>query len=105
MFPLLRRTGLIVALPLLFSGCALVPPPPDEDPVLIKLSELERRLSNIERVVQNQSLVNLTQQVNSLERQGDDMRGQVEELEYNASTTGGSATAALHRPRCPHAGT
>ena len=60
---------------------------PSEDPVLIKLTELERRLQNIERVVQNQSLVNLTQQVNSVERRGDEIQGRVEELEHSAEST------------------
>jgi tol-pal system protein YbgF len=70
---------------LIFGGCALTPPA--EDPVLIKLTELERRLQNIERVVQNQSLVNLTQQVNSVERRGDEIQGRVEELEYSSENT------------------
>ena len=70
---------------LAFGGCALMPPA--EDPVLIKLTELERRLQNIERVVQNQSLVNLTQQVSAVERRGDDMQGRVEQLEHSSEST------------------
>ena len=70
----------------LLGGC-LASTPPSEDPVLLKLEELERRLAGIERVVNNQSLVNLTQQVNAIERQGDEIRGQIEELSYEASTT------------------
>ncbi len=82
----LQKALLVVAQPLILGGCALMPPAED-DPVLLKLNELERRLAGIERVVQNQSLVNLTQQVAALERQGDEMRGTVEELEYNATST------------------
>jgi tol-pal system protein YbgF len=70
---------------LVFGGCPLTPPA--EDPVLIKLTELERRLENIERVVQNQSLVNLTQQVSAIERNGDEMLGRVEELEHSSENT------------------
>ncbi|MCH7829870.1 MAG: tol-pal system protein YbgF [Proteobacteria bacterium] len=67
---------------LFLGGCALMPPA--EDPVLIKLDELERRLQSIERVVKNQSLVNLTQQVSATERRGDELQGRVEELEHDS---------------------
>jgi tol-pal system protein YbgF len=81
----MNRLLLLVAAAIVFGGCALTPP--SEDPVLIKLTELERRLQSIERVVQNQSLVNLTQQVSAVERRGDDMQGRVEQLEHNSETT------------------
>jgi len=90
MKPDIKKPLLTVVSVLVFSGCAVTPP--DEDPVLIKLTELERRLQNIERVVQNQSLVNLTQQVSSVERRGDEMQGRVEELEH-------SSESALERQR------
>jgi len=80
----IRKPLLTVVSVLLFGGCAVTPPA--EDPVLIKLTELERRLQNIERVVQNQSLVNLTQQVSSVERRGDEMQGRVEELEHRSES-------------------
>jgi tol-pal system protein YbgF len=85
MKPTLRKPLLIVALALIFGACTATPPA--EDPVLIKLNELERRLANIERVVQNQSLVNLTQQVSAIERSGDEMQGRVEELEHSSEST------------------
>lgn len=68
------------------SGCLAVTPP-GEDPVLIKLEELDQRLQAIERVVQNQSLVTMTQQLGTLERRVDEIQGTAEEIEYNASTT------------------
>jgi len=80
----IKNPLLIVVSTLVLGACATTPPA--EDPVLIKLSELERRLESIERVVQNQSLVKLTQQVNSAERRGDEMLGRVEELEYNTES-------------------
>jgi tol-pal system protein YbgF len=64
-----------------------MPVPPEEDPVLIKLNELENRLQNIERVMQSQSLVNLTQQVGAIERNGDELQGRLEELEHGSETT------------------
>jgi tol-pal system protein YbgF len=62
--------------------------PPDEDPVLIKLNEMDRRLSNIERIVDNQSLVQLTQQVSSLERSTAELQGNSETLLHEAAITG-----------------
>lgn len=83
-----RKFSLILVAPvLMLGGCELMQPPA-EDPVLIKLTELERRLEAIERVVQNQSLVNLTQQVSGLERRDDELQGRVEELEHSSSTAG-----------------
>ena len=67
------------------AGCNLLAPAAD-DPVLIRLNEIERRLTAIERVVQNQSLVDLSQQVSSLERRADELQGIAETLEYDAST-------------------
>ena len=83
----MRRTSLLLLVPALaLGGCELMQPP-GEDPVLVKLNELERRMEAIERVVQNQSLVNLTQQVNAVDRRGDELQGQLEELQHNADTT------------------
>jgi tol-pal system protein YbgF len=77
---------LLLAAALVLSGCELMQPQ-GEDPVLVKLNELERRMEAIERVVQNQSLVNLTQQVSSMERRDDEIQGRIEELEHNSATT------------------
>lgn len=71
---------------LLAGGCAVVPP--EEDPVLIKLDELDRRLASIERIVENQSLVELSQQVSSLERGMAELQGNSETIAYEASITG-----------------
>ena len=60
---------------------------PSEDPVLIKLTELERRLATMERIVDNQSLAQMTQQVDALERRVDQMQGVTETLEHDAGST------------------
>ncbi len=67
-------------------GCSILTPPA-EDPVLIKLEELDRRLQTIERVMENQSLVQLSGQVDSLERRTDELRGVAETLNHNAAGT------------------
>ncbi len=80
----MKNPLLTVVAALVLSACATTPAA--DDPVLIKLADLERRLQGIERVVQNQSLVKLTQQVNATERRGDEMQGRVEELEYRSES-------------------
>ncbi len=72
---------------MLLGGCALFQPPPQEDPVQLRLAELDRRLQNIERIVENQSLVQLTQKVAELERRADQLQGRDEELEYESADT------------------
>lgn len=61
--------------------------PPSEDPVMIKLEELDQRLQAIERVMENQSLVQLTQQVDALERRADTLQGNSETLQHDADMT------------------
>ena len=75
----------VVAATILLSGCAATPP--SEDPVLIKLDDLERRLAAIERVLANGSLIDLTMQVDDLQRQNAALQGRTETLEYNAEST------------------
>lgn len=81
-----RISTTAIPLALLLAGCTALTPA-SEDPVLIKLEEMDRRLQAIERVVQNQSLVNMSQQLSTLERRVDELAGSAEEIEYNASTT------------------
>jgi tol-pal system protein YbgF len=71
----------------LLGGCSLFQPAPQEDPVAIKLEQLDRRLESVERVVNNQSLVQLSQKVGQLERRVDQLQGKDEELQYDAQET------------------
>lgn len=81
------RSRLLAVLPAIgLAGCSLLPPAAD-DPVQIKLEELDLRLQSIERLVESQSLVQLTQQVDGLERRADSLQGRAETLEHNASNT------------------
>ena len=64
------------------AGCMTVPP--EEDPVLIKLSQIERRLERVERVVQNDSLVQLVARVDALSADVDALRGQIESNSFDA---------------------
>lgn len=70
----------------LAGGCALAPPP-GEDPVLIRLDELDRRLAAVERILANGSLVELTVQSDALQRQAAELQGRIESLEHSTETT------------------
>lgn len=68
--------GCLAALAL--TGCASTPP--EEDPVQIKLHDLDTRLARIERVVANQSLLELSNQVESMKGDLRAMHNDVDEL-------------------------
>ncbi|MGD9599079.1 MAG: tol-pal system protein YbgF [Steroidobacteraceae bacterium] len=55
------------------AGCSLTPA--GEDPVQVRLADLDARLARVERVIANQSLVELSQRVEALEAQSRDLRG------------------------------
>ena len=59
-------------------GCASTPP--EEDPVQIKLKDLDTRLARIERVVANQSLLDLANQTDSLRNDLRSMHNDVDQL-------------------------
>src|SRR5438132_7719237 len=63
------------------SGCATTRP--EEDPVQIKLNDLDRRLDRLERVLSNQSLLELSQQIQGLQGELRSLRGDVEELQHS----------------------
>lgn len=84
-FPHLRARYLVLLVACGLSSCTLLEPA--EDPVLLKLDELERRLQAIERVVRNQALVDVTQQVAAIERQSAELQGRVETIENDAGVT------------------
>ena len=59
-------------------GCASTPP--DQDPVQIKLNDLDTRLTRIERVVANQSLLDLANQAEALRNDLRSMHNDVDQL-------------------------
>jgi tol-pal system protein YbgF len=66
---------------LAMAGCASTPP--DEDPVQIKLKDLDTRVARIERVVSNQSLLDLSNQGDALRNDLRGMRNDVDQLSNN----------------------
>jgi tol-pal system protein YbgF len=78
---MMRNTCLALATAALLTGCLL---PPEEDPVLIKLEELDRRVGAIERVVRNESLLQIATELEVLREEVRGLRGASEALQYEA---------------------
>jgi tol-pal system protein YbgF len=75
----MRQLGAALVMLSLLAGCATTPP--EEDPVQIKLTELDGRVGRIERVVSNQSLLDMAQRLDAAQADVRTLRGRVEELE------------------------
>lgn len=72
------RLTLVVAVACVLTGCAVAP---EEDPVQIKLNEIDGRVVRIERV--NQGVVEIAQRMESMQAELRQLRGRIEELENN----------------------
>jgi tol-pal system protein YbgF len=73
-------------------GCAVSP---EEDPVQIRLKDLDSRVQRIERVLTNQSLLELAQRIDTLQSDLRSIRGEVEMLQ-NQSEGGKNQSRALY---------
>lgn len=73
----MRQLGAVLLVSLV-SACAVTP---EEDPVQIKLNELDGRVQRIERVVSNQSLLDMAQKLDAAQADMRTLRGRIEELE------------------------
>ena len=81
-----RLLRLIPAVGLMLVGCATAPPA--QDPVLLRLTDMEARLIRMERVIENQSLIELATQVDQLQAQTQELRGQIETLRFESENAG-----------------
>jgi tol-pal system protein YbgF len=77
--PKVLHGALAIALVAALAGCASTPA--EDDPMQIKLNDLDGRVARIERVVSNQSLVQLAQNLDAAQADIRKLRGRVEELE------------------------
>jgi tol-pal system protein YbgF len=75
----MRQLGAALAASAVLAGCSLTPP--EEDPVQLKLNDLDGRVGRIERVVSNQSLLDMAQRLDAAQADVRSLRGRVEELE------------------------
>jgi tol-pal system protein YbgF len=64
------------------AGCASTPSA--DDPIQLKLNDIDARVTRIERIISNQSLVELAQHLDQVQADVRQLRGRVEELEYNS---------------------
>src|ERR1700735_2316266 len=75
------------------TGCASTPP--EEDPVQIKLKDLDTRLARIERVMANQSLLEVSNQLEALRADVRSMHNDVDQL-TNAIESGRKQTRDMY---------
>ncbi|MFQ5983085.1 MAG: tol-pal system protein YbgF [Woeseiaceae bacterium] len=80
---MLRHLTICAISLLLAAGCATTPQA--DDPVMVKLNELERRLGAIERILASGSLVELTVQADELQRRTGELQGQADTLAHDAA--------------------
>lgn len=80
--PVWSAPGLAV---LALAGCAATPPA--EDPVQVKLNDLDARLTRIERVVSNQSLLQLANEVDALRSDMRAMHNDIDKLSHDLETS------------------
>lgn len=77
---------------ILLGGCATAP---EEDPMFIRLNDLDQRVQRIERVLTNNSLLELAQRIDRLQGEVRSLRGDVELLQ-NQSEGGKAQSRSLY---------
>lgn len=81
-----RLLLLVPTVGLALAACTTTPPA--QDPVLLRLTDMEARLIRIERVVDNQSLIELSTQLDQLQAQTQALRGEIETLRFESENAG-----------------
>jgi tol-pal system protein YbgF len=74
-----------VAIALAAVGCSTLTQ--SEDPVALKMTDLEARLLRIERVVENQSLIQLASELDQLRAETMQLRGEIETLRFETENS------------------
>src|SRR5688572_11496872 len=74
------------------GGCATAP---EEDPMIIRMNDIDQRLQRIERVLTNQSLLELAQRIDAVQSDVRTIRGEVEMLQ-NQSEGGKAQSRSLY---------
>jgi tol-pal system protein YbgF len=75
---------LITAALVAMAGCTSLSP--TEDPVYLRLTDIEARLIRIERVFDNESLLQIANQLDQLQSETQSLRGEVETLRFESDT-------------------
>lgn len=76
----MKKLHVVLAAAILAGGCSTLSP--SEDPVALRMQDLEARLIRVERVMENQSLVELSSEVERLRAETTALRGEIETLRY-----------------------
>src|SRR5262245_61709565 len=77
-----KKLHLAAAAAVVASGCSTMTPA--NDPVALRITDMEARLIRIERVVENQSLVQLSSDLDRLRSETAALRGELETLRFEA---------------------
>ena len=78
----MKNLHVAAAVTILATGCSTLTPA--EDPVALRMTDLEARLIRIERVVENQSLVQLAGELDRLRSETAALRGELETLRFDS---------------------
>ena len=79
----MRKTLLLTGLASLAACSSLTP---IDDPVYLRINDIEARLIRIERVLENESLIQLAADISSLRTEVQAMRGEIETLGFEAES-------------------
>lgn len=81
----MKTKHLALAVAILASACSTLTPA--EDPVALRMQDLEARVIRIERVVENQSLVQLASELDRLRAEAAALRGELETLRFETENS------------------
>ncbi len=81
----MKKFHFAMAAAFLATGCSTLSPA--EDPVALRMTDIEARLIRIERVVENQSLVELSSEIERLRSETSALRGEIETLRFETENS------------------
>jgi len=76
-----QKNVFAVGVLMLTAGCSLMVPP-EEDPLYLKMTDIDSRLVRVERLVENEGLMNLFAQLESLQQDVQSLRNDVETMQH-----------------------
>jgi tol-pal system protein YbgF len=82
-----RKLILLIVAAMAAAGCSTLTP--TEDPVYLRITDMEARLLRIERVFENESLIQLASELDRLRSETTTLRGELENLRFESE---GAAT-------------
>jgi tol-pal system protein YbgF len=80
-----KNLHLAAAAAILATGCSTLTPA--DDPVALRVTDMEARLIRIERIVENQSLVQLSTDLDRLKAEAAALRGELETLRFETENS------------------